>query len=128
MVSGNTRGLELNVAPIKLSNEDILVGKQDVSGDKIREKLDELRSKYWRSHAFRYDNRVKVIYDVPIIPDVSPIGTSTEVPVQENLLLVAKAIQQSILVWIEAKGTPILQAGKRLTFLGLATQAMLLTQ
>jgi hypothetical protein len=125
MPSGNTQSLELNIAPIEFSKDRFIVGTLPYEGE---DAYRELRNKYWRTHSFRYDNQTKLISNIPIVAGAEPLGTTSEVLVKDNLLILARGVQQAILVWIAQKGTPILQGVKPLTFWGQTDQALLLSQ
>lgn len=120
-----SQSLELNIAPIKFSKERFVLGTLPHEG---HESYKTLRDKHWRTHSFRYDNRANVIYNVPIVTSTQPLGTLSTVAVKENLLLLARAVQQAILIWIQSVNTPILQSGKHLTFWGQSENALLLSQ
>jgi hypothetical protein len=125
MTVAYSQSLELNIAPIKFSKDQFVLGTLPYNGhDAYRSLQDE----HWRTHSFRYDNRSNVIYNVPIVPSVQPLGTPSTAPVQENLLLLARAVQSAILVWIQGVNTPILKSGKHLTFWGRTENAHLLSQ
>lgn len=85
------------------------------------------RDMYWGSHAFRFDARTQEILNVAIESHVRPLGSVEDVPIDEHLLLVARAIQHAILVWIAPK-RPVLKANKQLVFWGQVQTARLLTQ
>jgi hypothetical protein len=125
MPSVYSQSLELNIAPIEFSKQEFILGTLPHEGhDKYR----TLRDTHWRTHAFRYDNQKKLIYNIPIVPGLQPLGTLSKVLVKENLLLLAKGVQQAILVWLQEKNTPILKSAKHLTFWGQNENALLLSQ
>lgn len=114
----------LNIAPITFSKDTITIGKLEYKNE---EEYAQLREWNWRTHAFRYDSRDGYISNVAISPGEKPMGRVEAVVVQENLLLLGKAVQQSIINWL-ANLLPIVKAGKRLTFFGGRAEAMLLSQ
>src|SRR5690554_2193762 len=100
----------LNVVPITFDSDQIEVGR--MSGvDK--DGLAGLREKHWDTHAFRYDSRTDEVFNISLVANAQPLGQVGSVPIQEHLLLVARAIQQSILVWLSRK-LPFLRSNKRL--------------
>lgn len=120
----SSTGLFLNVVPVAFSSETLMIGRtQYTDEDAYR----ELREQHWQTHAFRFDPRTRDILSVSIVADAAPIGTVEEVDLQEHLLLAAKAIQHSILVWLAHK-LPIMRGSKKLVFWGQADEALLLSQ
>ena len=124
MTQPTTNQLNLNIVPITFSAEKVIIGYLDYENE---DTYSEIREQYWQTHAFRFDSRVQKIANIPIRPDVKPLGLTEEVNVNEHLLLIAKAIQHSILTWL-ASGLPIIRAGKKLIFWGQAESALLLTK
>lgn len=116
--------LVLNVAPISFTRDTFLAGRLAYTGE---DAYRSLRQEHWRTHAFRYDDRYKAILNVSIDGATPPLGTVEQVKISDNLLLAARAIQQSILIWICAK-LPILRANKQLIFWGQADETLLLTK
>jgi len=82
---------------------------------------------HWSTHSFRFDSRTNEIINIAIADNVSPLGEIEEVDIEDHLLLAARAVQRSILVWI-AREVPILRGGKQLIFWGQADSALLLTR
>lgn len=124
MQQKDSTNLVLNVVPVMFSAESVEVGLLDY---KDEDAYAALRQKHWQTHAFRFDTRTRNIINVGLNPDVRPLGEVKAVEIRHNLLLLAKAIQQSILIWL-AQGVPIIKAGKGLMFWGQADAAHLLTQ
>lgn len=116
--------LILNMAPLHIHGKWFKVGKLPFQS---REAYRKLRDDYWQTHAFRYDSRVDLIFNVPIKPDVTPLGEEAEMPIEDHLLLTARAIQQAILVKI-ANRNVMLAGDKKLLFLGQAEQSLLLSK
>jgi hypothetical protein len=114
----------INIVPIEFSKDIITIGKIEYKNE---EEYDDLRDLNWRTHAFRYDSRDGYISNMAITPEVKPLGREETVIVQENLLLLGKAVQQSITNWL-SNILPIVKAGKRLTFFGGRSETMLLSQ
>ena|SRR5271157_3414865 len=114
----------LNIAPIIFSKDTITIGKIEYKNE---EEYAHLRDWNWRTHAFRFDSRDGYISNIAITPGAKPLGREETVIVKENLLLLGKAVQQSIINWL-ANLLPIVKAGKRLTFFGGRAETMLLSQ
>lgn len=118
------KGLVLNIVPVSFDTDKMVIGRMpNMSKDEYR----QLRDAHWETHAFRYDSRHGEILNVPLGPDIDPLGKADEVNLQEYLLLIARAVQHDILVWL-AKGLPILRSGKKLVFWGQADNALLLSR
>jgi hypothetical protein len=116
--------LTLNIAPVTFSEGFIKIGRVEYEDEEAYAKL---REEHWQTHAFRFDSRDGRIANVTLRSDVQPLGEVEEVQVQDNLLLMAKAIQQSILIWLAGQ-RPIVKAGKRLIFWGGLAQSLLLSR
>jgi hypothetical protein len=116
--------LTLNIAPVAFSEKFIKIGRVEYQDD---EAYAELREEHWQTHAFRFDSRDGRIANVTLASDVQPLGEVEEVSIQDNLLLMAKAIQQSILIWLAGQ-RPIVKAGKRLVFWGGLAESFLLSR
>jgi hypothetical protein len=110
--------------PVTFSSDKLLVGRTKYTNENAYR---ELRERHWQTHSFRFDSRTRDILDVSIVADATPIGSEDEVDLQEHLLLAAKAIQHSILVWLAHK-LPIMRGSKQLVFWGRADEALLLSQ
>ena len=123
-ISPTDKSVILNIAPITFSKETINIGKIEYENE---DEYARLRDWNWRTHAFRYDSRDGFISNVAIAPGVNPLGREETVNVRENLLLLGRAVQQSIINWL-ANHLQIVKAGKRLTFFGGRAEAMLLSQ
>lgn len=117
------KNITLNIVPINFSEKTISVGRLEFRNE---EEYTRLRENNRQTHAFRFDSRDRCIANVAIVPGIKPLGKVETVEVQENLLLLGRAIQQSILNWL-ANQRPIIKASKRLTFWGGLADAMLLT-
>lgn len=116
--------LVLNIVPVTLSRKTIRVGRlANQDADALR----RLREAYWQSHVFRYDARTQEILNLAIASDAEPIGKGDDVAVADHQLLVARAVQHAILVWIAVK-LPVLRANKDLVFWGQADEALLLSR
>jgi len=85
--------ITLNIAPVTFSSGTITIGKIEYENE---EEYAKLRNFHWQTHAFRFDSRDGFISNVAIVPGTDPIGRAETVNAQENLLLMGRAIQQSI--------------------------------
>src|SRR5215204_2594040 len=115
--------LTLNIAPLQIHAKWFKVGKLPFQS---KEAYTKLRDDYWQTHAFRYNEKVKLIFNVSIKQDVPPLGDEAEVAIEEHLLLTARAIQQAILVKI-ANPNVMLSGEKKLLFLGQTEASLLLS-
>lgn len=122
--TGSRGDLVLNVSPITFSTGVLRLGRLGYMGDDAYRKLSEER---WRTHAFRYDRRTDDVLNVSLDANVDPLGHVEEVDLDKHLLLTARAVQQSLLIWTSSK-LPILKANKQLVFWGQADGALLLSQ
>lgn len=116
--------LTLNIVPVSLPSDTIRVGRLiDPGVDELR----RLREQNWQTHVFRFDARTREVFNVTVAPGVEPFGQPGEVNIVEHQLLVARAIQHAILVWIAGK-LPVLRAYKDLMFWGQVDEALLLSK
>jgi len=115
--------LTLNIAPATFSEKHITIGRVEYENEDVYAKL---REEHWQTHAFRFDSRDGRISNVALKSGVQPLGEVEEVAVQNNLLLMGKAIQQSILIWLAGQRS-IVRAGKRLIFWGGLPRSLLLS-
>lgn len=114
----------LNVIPLSFNKTTIEIGRLPyIEGEAYR----VLRENNWRTHAFRYDSRSEEILNISLVPHEKPLGTPNTVEINEHLLLIAKAIQRNILVWL-ADSLTILKGTKKLAFWGKADNALLLSK
>lgn len=120
----NSTGLQMNVIPITFEKEMVLIGRLPNMGVEDYQKL---RDDNWKTRAFRFDSRTGEILNVSIEPGIKPLGNIEEVKVDEHLLLLARAVQQSILVWLSQKIT-FIKGNKKLVFWGKADNALLLSK
>lgn len=116
--------LILNVSPITFSREHVEVGRLAYQGE---DSYKELRERHWNTHVFRFDERTRGIANVAVAPHTRPLGSIEQVAVQDYLLLLARAITRSILLWV-ARDVPVLRGSKDLLFWGQADSALLLTR
>ncbi len=121
--TSSRKNITLNIVPITFSEKTISVGRLEYKNE---DDYTQLRETYKKTHAFRFDPRDGFIANVAIEPNTPPLGDVEIVEVQENLLLLGRAIQQSILNWL-ANQLPIIKADKRLTFWGGLADAMILS-
>ncbi len=118
--------LILNIAPITFNTDQITIGRLP---QMKKEEYEALRAMHWKTHRFRFDSRIQEILNVTIAPGQKPLGKEGIVPIQEHLLLVARAIQQNITVWLaDELKLPILRDTKKIVFLGRAKDSILLTK
>jgi len=117
--------LVLNIVPLTFSQQQFAIGRVAFTGaDDYR----ALREKYWRTHAFRFDQRSGDILNVAIGRSAEPLGSVEEVDIASYLLLAAAAVQQAILIWL-ADSVPILKkTNKQLLFWGQAEGSLLLSK
>jgi len=76
---------------------------------------------------FRYDTRTHEIFNVTVAAGAKPLGQIDEVRVADHQLLVARAVQHAILVWVAGR-LPVIRANKDLMFWGQADEALLLSK
>jgi len=114
----------LNITPVALSNDDVVIGRLPYEEEVAYRKL---RETHLHTHAFRYDSRTNEILNITLVPDAEPLGFRAKSKVAENLLLIASAIQRSILIWLIPE-IKMINAGKRLSFWGRAPESLLLAQ
>jgi Piwi domain len=124
VITGQEDNLVLNVVPVTFEAEKLIIGRMpNVSKDEYQ----KLQDAHWKTHSFRFDRRTDEILNVSIEPNAKPLGIVDEVNPQDHLLLIARAIQQNILVWLSSS-LPILRGNKKLMFWGQADSALLLTR
>lgn len=116
--------IKLNIVPISFNKKKVEIGRLPKLE---KEAYQELREQHWKTHAFRYDHRSEEIFNVSLVPNQRPIGRIELVDINEHLLLMAKAIQRDILVWL-ADSLTILRGDKKLVFWGKVDNALLLSQ
>lgn len=112
--------LTLNLAPIRFSAEMMRVGRLAYEDE---DKYRALRETH-RTHVFRFDSRSGVIFNIGLTADTAALGEATDVPVQEHLLLLGKAVQQALFVWLARRRT-ILRPAKPLQCWGSRKAALL---
>jgi hypothetical protein len=71
MSNTHSTGLILNVVPVTFSDDEIEIGRIAYPG---AQSYQELRDRYWRTHAFRHDARSGDILNVTLIPTEAPLG------------------------------------------------------
>jgi len=116
--------LTLNVVPVSFSSDTLEIGRVAYTDE---DDYARLRGEHWQTHAFRFDTRSREILNVSIVEGVAPLGNLDQVFVGEHLLLAARAVQQSLLVWV-ARRLHVLRGNKQLVFWGQADEALLLSQ
>jgi hypothetical protein len=124
MYQPESSSLLLNIAPASFSKDRIEAGRIAYIDE---DTYTRLREDNWRTHVFRFDKRTKDILNVSVVPGIMPIGLIEQIEIKDHLLLLAKAVQQSTLIWL-ANSLSNLKAGKQLMFWGQADTALLLSQ
>lgn len=114
----------LNIVPITFDREEIEIGRLP---NMNKEEYAKLRNDHLKTHVFRFDSRTQEILNVALAQDIDPLGTKDTVIINDHLLLLARAVQHQIMVWI-AYRRPILSGGKKLIFWGRRENAYLLHQ
>lgn len=117
--------LVLNVVPVHLPVDSLRVGCMEYTDE---DQYAALREEHWRTHAFRFDSRTGKILNDSLTEGIAPLGIVEDMPLNEHLLLAAKAIQQKLLLWLAGKLPILKSSGKRLVFLGQVEQSRLLSK
>jgi len=125
MVPKKTQGPILNIVPVQFSTEKIIVGKIPELG---KEDYQQLREENWQSHVFRFDKRSQEIFNIPFASNIDPIGDVVTVNISDHLLLLAKAIQHSLLLWLTNNRPILYKSNKKLIFWDQAHDSMLLSK
>ena len=115
--------LVLNIVPIKFNANEVKIGKIVLDKSTYKEYLD----KYSDTHAFRYDSQLDIVQNIPIKPNVNPLGENYIVQIKDCLPLLARGIQQSIFTWL-SNNLRIYRKGKKVIFWGKQNTSLLLTQ
>jgi hypothetical protein len=117
--------LTLNIVPIQFGVDEVTIGRMPKMG---KEEYLQLRESHWKIHSFRYDSSLDETFNVPLGSE-PPIGQKESVPISAHLPLVARAVQQSILVWLaDELALTVLRGHKRLVFWGQADNSLLLSR
>ena len=124
MMPSQSRDQILNIVPITFNREEIGIGRLP---NMEKDEYAKLRHDHWRTHVFRFDPRTQEILNVALVPNIDPLGIEDTVIINDHLLLLARAVQHQIMVWI-AYRRPILSGGKKLIFWGQNKNAYLLNQ
>ena len=114
--------LTLNLAPIRFSVATMRVGRLAYEDE---DKYRMLRETH-RTHAFRFDSRTGGILNIGLAADTAALGEVSDVPVQEHLLLLGKAVQGALFAWLAGRRT-ILRPAKPLQCWGSSRKAALLS-
>ena len=115
----------LNIAPIRLSSDEITIGKLPYLE---KDEYQRLREEHWRTHAFRFDHLENRINSLSI-GGSEPMGDAIRTNVTDCRFLIARAIQRNILVWlVDDLALTVLRGYKRLLFWGQADNALLLSK
>ena len=112
--------LTLNLAPIFFSAATMRVGRLAYEDE---DKYRALRETH-RTHVFRFDSRSGAILNIGLAADTAVLGEVRDVPVQEHLLLLGKAVQQALFAWLAGRRT-ILRPAKPLQCWGSRKAALL---
>ena len=116
--------LILNLAPIRFSAETVEVGRLPYTDE---ETYAALRQMHRDTHVFRFDQRDGQIANVTLAPGTRPLGECRAEPVANHLLLLGKAVQQSLLQWLAQRFT-IVHRARPVSFWGGATRSRLLSR
>lgn len=108
------KGLVLNIIPIEFNADEIEIGILDPMS---KEEYKQLREEYWYTHVFRFDRRINKILNIALDTQ-KPKGLLQKVALQENLLLMSRALQRKIFVWLSNNNYKFLHVEKKLVFLG----------
>jgi len=115
--------LILNIVPIEFNADTVTIGRLKLD----KSTYEEYRNKYSNTHAFRYDSTLDEVQNIPIKPDVKPLGKVDNVSVAKHLPLLARGIQQNIFGWL-SNSLRVFRKGKRIVFWGKQDTSLLLTQ
>lgn len=118
------RGLTLNVAPIAFSADRVRVGRTRFTDD---DAYDRLREAHRGTHAFRYDRETGDIVSVALDAAGAPVGAAAVEPVRDHLLLLGKAVQRTLLRWLEPRYL-VVRPSRPVTFWGRNERSLLLTK
>jgi hypothetical protein len=99
--------LSLGIAPVVFSSKTFHIGRLD---PEQHEPIKELRRQHGKTHAFRFDSRNNKIANIALQPGIEPMGNVSEVPVNENLLLLAEAIEHQLRRWFLRSRTILRQS------------------
>jgi hypothetical protein len=89
--------LTVGITPVIFSGEKVRIGR--LNAEKYG-RLNELREKHRKTHAFRFDARDGTIANIGLLPGIEPMGKIEEARVGDNLLLLAEAIQHKLQQWL----------------------------
>ena len=120
---GNMSSLTLNIVPIEFSADTVTIGRLRID----KSTYEDYRNKYSNTHAFRYDSASNEVHNIPIRPDIKPLGDEVIVRIIDYLPLLARGIQQSIFGWL-SNNLRIIRKGKKIIFWGKQDTSLLLSQ
>ena len=103
------QGNVLNIVPISFGKDKIKIGRIPKME---KDEYFHLREMYWKTHSFRFDHRYDEVLNIALDQNVSPLGDEDVVDISNNLFLVARAVQQSFLIWLAG----IRKSSSRLTW------------
>lgn len=112
--AARSSSLVLNVAPIRFSSDTVVVGRLEYGGE---EAYAALRESHRDTHVFRFDQRDGKVANVALAPDMQPLGQAATEPVEDNLSILGKAVQHSLLRWLARRFT-IIHRVRPVSFLG----------
>jgi hypothetical protein len=116
--------LVLNIVPVEFGKQTVSIGRIPFTDDEAYRKL---RTEHLRTHVFRFDSESKTIANISMRRDLSPLGAIFESePVHDNLRLLGKVLQHSILEWLREYFT-ILKPSRPIVFWGKKKEAKLLS-
>lgn len=113
--------LSLNLAPIRFSERHFDAGQTPYEDD---DQYRVLRESHQNTHAFRYDARDTMIYDVPMASGALPLGKTVTLKTQDHLALLGKTVNYALLAWLAPRRT-ILRRTRPLQCLGNRKAALL---
>jgi hypothetical protein len=113
--------LVLNVAPITFSAATFPAGFLAFKDD---ESYAALREEHRTTHVFRFDARTGLIANVALA-EGTPMGDVRDVAVEDQLLLLGKAVQHSLSEWLRPT-SEVLKLARPIRFFGKAPRSRLL--
>jgi hypothetical protein len=114
----------LNIAPISLSRDDLVIGRLAYTDE---DAYKALRESHRETHVFRYDGSRKTIVNVSLRPQVTPLGSVESAKAKDHLLLLGKVYQHSLVDWLQRQFT-ILRPSRPVVFWGGNARSRLLTR
>jgi hypothetical protein len=118
-----SNALTINLAPLSLSTERLRVGRVPYLD---RDAYAALRAKHRATHAFRFDASSGDVINIALSPGGEPLGTTAAEPACDHLLLIGKAVQRTMLLWLEPQYA-IARASRPIVFWGRKDRSLLLS-